>query len=235
MAGRRRTRAVQKVLHHRFAVAIRMAEVSPERTQWPGIRLPFSSTITAGTPISNPAIAKLGGKDASGWSGRSRRSAHRASQAWCDRIFEFLGECAARQGTAIRIVATVAMAGESNSARLGAPITQVDAGAVERRPEAEFEMQRLTPLVIGLLVTAAAVFAASGKCSQARDKTFAFSTLTLPGSKRPILAIVGTRSSGAAHRRVMLSCEQPLSWCCGLGLQLSQRFLRCAGVCFRGR
>ncbi len=62
-----------------------------------------------------------------------------------------------------RIVATIAMAGEFDPLGAG---KDVDAGAVERRAEG-VGVQRLTPLVVGLLVAVPAVFGiGKGACRQ---------------------------------------------------------------------
>ena len=118
-------------------VALGMLQDLAESGTWPGMRLPFSSTITAGTPITKPPFPLVDCKLWMEWQVVQVRPSGSKARSTC----EFCGQRARQHGN--RIVAAIAMAGEFDA--FGAD-EDVDAGAVERRAEG-VGVQRLAPLV----------------------------------------------------------------------------------------
>ena len=113
----------------------------------PGMRLPCSSTITEGTPITKLPLPSLVCTLWMEWQVVQVRPSRSKERSSVEPVFN------APAKNPDRVVAAVAVARELNP--LGAD-QDIDAGAVERRPEG-VGVQRLTPLVVGLLVAVAAV------------------------------------------------------------------------------
>jgi hypothetical protein len=139
-------------MHHRLGVPLGMARIMSKGTS-PGMRSPFSSTITAGTPILHAGIAVGGVQTYHGVAGGAGQPVGVELGAIYLRVFSKRGA-----QHADGIVATVAVARKRDAARLVAD-KKIDAGAIERRAEG-VRVQRLTPLAVGFLVACAAVLRA---------------------------------------------------------------------------